>query len=48
VARSLRPVWEDVRDATISILEQTTFADLAREARSLEQSVTVHGSSSRR
>jgi Rrf2 family cysteine metabolism transcriptional repressor len=48
VARSLRPVWEDVRDATISILEQTTFADLAREAHSLEQSVTVHGSSSRR
>jgi Rrf2 family protein len=48
VARSLRPVWEDVRDATISILEQTTFADLAREARSLEKSVTVHGSASRR
>lgn len=33
VARSLRPVWEDVRDATISILEQTTFADLAKRAR---------------
>jgi Rrf2 family protein len=33
VARSLRPVWEDVRDATISILEETTFADLARRAR---------------
>jgi Rrf2 family protein len=29
VASSLRPVWEDVRDATISILEGTTFADLA-------------------
>lgn len=33
VARSLRPVWEEVRDATILILEQTTFADLARRAR---------------
>ncbi len=33
VARSLRPVWEDVRDATISILEETTFADLAKRAR---------------
>jgi len=33
VAASLRPVWEDVRDATISILESTTFADLAQAAR---------------
>jgi Rrf2 family cysteine metabolism transcriptional repressor len=33
VARSLRPVWEKVRDATISILEETTFADLADRAR---------------
>ena len=33
VAGSLRPVWEEVRDATISILEQTTFADLAQQAR---------------
>ena len=33
VARSLRPVWEEVRDATIEILERTTFADLARAAR---------------
>ena len=33
VARSLRPVWEEVRDATISILEETTFADLAGRAR---------------
>jgi Rrf2 family protein len=33
VARSLRPVWEEVRDATISILERTTFADLAKRAR---------------
>jgi Rrf2 family transcriptional regulator, cysteine metabolism repressor len=32
VAGSLRPVWEEVRDATISILERTTFADLARAA----------------
>jgi Rrf2 family cysteine metabolism transcriptional repressor len=32
VARSLRPVWEEVRDATISILEETTFADLAKLA----------------
>jgi Rrf2 family cysteine metabolism transcriptional repressor len=29
VARSLRPVWADVRDATIDILERTTFAELA-------------------
>ena len=33
VAGSLRPVWEEVRDATISILEGRTFADLARAAR---------------
>jgi Rrf2 family protein len=33
VARSLRPVWQDVRDATISILERTTFGDLAKRAR---------------
>src|SRR5215207_8748605 len=32
VARTLRPVWEEVRDATISILEDTTFADLAKVA----------------
>jgi len=29
VARSLRPVWAEIRDATIDILEHTTFADLA-------------------
>jgi Rrf2 family protein len=29
VARSLRPVWAEVRDATIDILKRTTFADLA-------------------
>jgi Rrf2 family protein len=33
VSASLRPVWEEVRDATISILESTTFADLARAVR---------------
>jgi Rrf2 family protein len=33
VAHSLRPVWEEVRDATISILARTTFADLAKGAR---------------
>jgi Rrf2 family protein len=32
VACSLRSVWEEVRDATISILGRTTFADLAGEA----------------
>lgn len=32
-AASLRPVWEEVRDATIEILERTTFDDLARAAR---------------
>jgi Rrf2 family protein len=32
VARSLRGVWEEVRDATIEILAGTTFADLARRA----------------
>jgi len=29
---SLRPVWEEVRDTTIEILERTTFDDLARAA----------------
>ena len=33
VASSLRPVWEEVRDATIEILERTTFEDLATAAR---------------
>lgn len=28
--QTLRPVWEEVRDATIEILERTTFEDLAR------------------
>jgi len=32
VADSLRGVWGDVRDATIEILERTTFADLAKRA----------------
>jgi len=32
VADSLRPAWSEVRDATIGILERTTFADLARDA----------------
>jgi Rrf2 family transcriptional regulator, cysteine metabolism repressor len=32
VARSLRPVWAEVRDATINILDRTTFADLAARA----------------
>jgi Rrf2 family cysteine metabolism transcriptional repressor len=32
VARSLRPVWAEVRDATIAILEHATFADLAARA----------------
>ena len=32
VADSLRNAWGDVRDATIEILEQTTFADLAKQA----------------
>ena len=30
---SLRPVWEEVRDATIEILRRTTFDDLAQAAR---------------
>jgi Rrf2 family protein len=29
---SLKEVWEEVRDATITILGRTTFADLARRA----------------
>src|SRR3712207_5257517 len=33
VSSSLRPVWEEVRDATIEILDRTTFADLACAAR---------------
>src|SRR6266511_2839767 len=32
VADSLREAWGDVRDATIEILERTTFADLAKQA----------------
>lgn len=34
VAASLRPVWEEVRDATIEILDRTTFAELAERVRS--------------
>jgi DNA-binding IscR family transcriptional regulator len=29
---SMRDTWREVRDATIAILERTTFADLARRA----------------
>ena len=29
---SMRAVWQDVRDATIAVLERTTFADLAARA----------------
>ena len=32
VADSLRGAWSEVRDATIEILERTTFADLAEQA----------------
>ena len=32
VADSLREAWSEVRDATIEILERTTFADLADRA----------------
>jgi Rrf2 family protein len=32
VGCSLRSVWEEVRDATLSLLERTTFADLAARA----------------
>ena len=32
VADSLRETWSEVRDATIDILERTTFADLAERA----------------
>jgi Rrf2 family transcriptional regulator, cysteine metabolism repressor len=32
VAGSLRQVWSEVRDATIEVLERTTFADLAKRA----------------
>ena len=32
VADSLRPAWSEVRDATIDILERTTFAELANRA----------------
>ena len=32
VARSLRPSWIEVRDATIEILGRTTFAELAERA----------------
>ena len=33
VGRSLRPAWEQVRDATITILGSITFGDLADAAR---------------
>jgi Rrf2 family transcriptional regulator, cysteine metabolism repressor len=33
VARSLRPAWEEVRDATITILDRINFSDLAEAAR---------------
>ena len=33
VARSLRPTWIEVRDATIQILGRTTFAELAARSR---------------
>jgi Rrf2 family protein len=32
VGCTLRAVWEEVRDATIAILQRTTFADLAQHA----------------
>jgi Rrf2 family protein len=32
VADSLRETWSEVRDATIDVLERTTFADLAERA----------------
>ena len=32
VSDSLREVWSEVRDATIEILDRTTFADLAERA----------------
>ena len=32
VSSSLRPVWIDVRDATIAILSEVTFAELAERA----------------
>jgi Rrf2 family protein len=32
VADSLRVAWSEVRDATIDVLETTTFADLAKRA----------------
>ena len=42
VARSLRPAWEQVRDATISILGGITFAGLAEAARTgPERSVPI-------
>ena len=37
VARSLRPAWEEVRDATITILDRINFADLAEAARTGEK-----------
>lgn len=36
VEASLLPVWAEVRDATIAILERATFAELAERARALE------------
>jgi Rrf2 family transcriptional regulator, cysteine metabolism repressor len=41
VAHTLRPVWAEVRDATIDILEGTTFADLAARRQAESGDVTV-------
>jgi Rrf2 family transcriptional regulator, cysteine metabolism repressor len=42
VARSLLPAWAEVRDATIGILAQTTFADLAERAATGSQGQKRH------
>ena len=41
VACALRETWADVRDATIAILDATTFADLAARSGGRWQAVTL-------
>jgi Rrf2 family protein len=50
VGCTLRDTWREVRDATIAILERTTFAELARKASGvwIQHTIPVRPSRSRR
>lgn len=45
---SLRHTWERVRDATLQILENTNFAELARDAKGPWLEITEVGAASGR